>query len=65
MLMEVVGAFALETEVVVDGVAGGGGHRSPRMQTEGDITARPVRKMCCVPWSWARRDTLLPVSVSM
>ena len=23
--------------------------RSPRMQTEGWITARPLRKMCCVP----------------
>ncbi len=39
--------------------------RSPRMQTEGSMTTRPPRIMCCVPWSWARRATLLPVSVSM
>lgn len=39
--------------------------RSPRMQTWGWMTARPPRIMCWVPWSWERRATLLPVSVSM
>lgn len=39
--------------------------RSPRMQTWGWMTARPPRMMCWVPWSWDRRATLLPVSVSM
>lgn len=38
--------------------------RSPRMQTPGEMTQRPPRVMCWVPWSRARRETLLPVSVS-
>lgn len=45
-------------EVVVE-------NKSPRMHTWCEMTARPVRKMCCVPCSCARRETLLPVSVSM
>lgn len=43
---------------------GGGRTRSPRMQTRGERTQRPPRVMCWVPCSWARRETLLPVSVS-
>lgn len=49
----------------VDEVIGGGGRtRSPRMQTLGERTHRPPSVMCWVPCSWARRETLLPVSVS-
>ena len=36
--------------------------RSPRMQTSAWMTVRPPRTMFCVPWIWARRETLLPVS---
>lgn len=39
------------------------GSRSPRIHTSAQITVRPPRMMCCVPWSWERRLTLLPVSV--
>ena len=39
--------------------------RSPRMQTSGWITERPISTMCWVPTSWFLRATLLPVSVSM
>ena len=35
------------------------------MQTSGWMTTRPPRTMCWVPWRRARRETLLPVSVSM
>lgn len=34
------------------------------MQAKGWITQRPPRVMYCVPWSWERRETLLPLSVS-
>lgn len=34
------------------------------MQTRGAMMQRPPRVMCWVPWSWARRETRLPVSVS-
>lgn len=49
---------------VEDCVVSGGRTRSPRMQTRGERTQRPPRVMCWVPCSWARRETLLPVSVS-
>lgn len=35
------------------------------MQTSGWMTTRPPRTMCWVPCRRARRETLLPVSVSM
>ncbi len=44
---------------------GGGGRvlcRSPRMHTSAWMTVRPPRMMFCVPWIWALRETLLPVS---
>ena len=34
------------------------------MQTSAQMTVRPPRMTCCVPWSWERRETLLPVSVT-
>ena len=37
--------------------------RSPRMMTSAWITVRPPRMMFCVPEIWARRETLLPVSL--
>jgi len=43
--------------------AGRVGRRSPRMHTSAQMTVRPPRMMCCVPCSWERRETLLPVSV--
>lgn len=54
----------VSVDVEVDVVDGAGRTRSPRMQTEGERTQRPPRVMCWVPCSWARRETLLPVSVS-
>lgn len=36
--------------------------RSPRMQTSAWTTVLPPRIMCWVPWTWERRETLLPVS---
>lgn len=54
----------LETEVVVE-VEGGAGTvlwRSPRMHTSAWMTVRPPKMMFCVPWIWALRETLLPVS---
>ena len=34
------------------------------MQTSAQMTVRPPSMTCCVPWSWERRETLLPVSVT-
>ena len=34
------------------------------MQTSAQMTVRPPRMTCCVPWSWERRETLFPVSVT-
>lgn len=57
VVVEVEGGWEEEVVVVEN--------KSPRMHTWCEMTARPVRKMCCVPCSCARRETLLPVSVSM
>ena len=57
-------SFAVEDVGWEDVEDGGGRTRSPRIQTLGEMTQRPPRVMCCVPCSWARRETLLPVSVS-
>jgi len=52
-----------EGGLVVEVEGGRVGRRSPRMQTSAQMTVRPPRMMCCVPCSWERRETLLPVSV--
>lgn len=60
----VMGAVVRFVEEEEEEGEGRGEKRSPRMQAKGWMTQRPPRVICWVPWSWERRETLLPVSVS-